>query len=98
MPQESEQEEELSSDVKRFCALLARIMYRCLKERACDSEICWTARSNPWPLSLQRFNDPCIFKGSIEKITNPKLDGPLSYIRQVKRFSRTLSTPRMSFH
>ena len=33
MPQESEQEEELSSDVKRFCALLARIMYRCLKER-----------------------------------------------------------------
>jgi hypothetical protein len=33
MPQESEQPEELSSDVKRFCALLARIMYRCLKER-----------------------------------------------------------------
>jgi hypothetical protein len=33
MPQDSEQPEELSSDIKMFCALLARIMYRCLKER-----------------------------------------------------------------
>ncbi len=33
MPQETEQREELSSDIQVFCALLARIMYRCLKER-----------------------------------------------------------------
>ncbi len=33
MPQETEQREELSSDIRVFCALLARIMYRCLKER-----------------------------------------------------------------
>ncbi|HYU76898.1 MAG TPA: hypothetical protein VEL31_29875 [Ktedonobacteraceae bacterium] len=33
MPQEIEQQKELSSDIRMFCALLARIMYRCLKER-----------------------------------------------------------------
>ena len=33
MLQDTEQREELSSDIQVFCALIARIMYRCLKER-----------------------------------------------------------------
>jgi hypothetical protein len=33
MQQNIEQQEVLSSDVMKFCSLLARIIYRCLKER-----------------------------------------------------------------
>jgi hypothetical protein len=33
MQQNMEHQEVLSSDVMKFCSLLARIIYRCLKER-----------------------------------------------------------------